>query len=185
MVGLKKKKKKKWLSHTQQSQPKVLNPRDIAENVEEDKGSDPPSPPPYPHPQRPTPFPCGPLPIAARQVWPKPDKSCSQYLRLFSLPDLICRIMYHFTRGYDQNHFFNSFRKTSVMIGSILFVLGSCERHSKFTEEMYIPLRPDTKGRPSVIDVSVNWLSNRNWQTEVLDSWKVTQLNSLRQRRVK
>ena len=35
--------------------------------------------------------------------------------------------------------------KISVMIGSLLCVFGSCERHSKLTEEMYIPLRPIPK----------------------------------------
>ena len=28
------------------------------------------------------------------------------------------------------------------MTGTLLYVLGSCERHSELAEEMYIPLRP-------------------------------------------
>ena len=38
-------------------------------------------------------------------------------------------------------------RKVSVMKGTVLesYVFGSCERHSKLTEEMLIPLRPIAK----------------------------------------
>ena len=32
--------------------------------------------------------------------------------------------------------------KFSVMIETLLYVLGSCERHPELTEEMHIPLRP-------------------------------------------
>ena len=41
-------------------------------------------------------------------------------------------------------------------------------------------------GRLFVVDVSMsmNWPRNRNWQTKVFDSWKVTQLNLLHQERV-
>ena len=35
--------------------------------------------------------------------------------------------------------------KFSVMIGTLPYVFGSCERLSKLTEEMYIPLRPIPK----------------------------------------
>ena len=37
------------------------------------------------------------------------------------------------------------------------------------------PFETDTTGRLFVVDVSVNWPSNRNCRTKVLDSWKVTQ----------
>ena len=37
------------------------------------------------------------------------------------------------------------------------------------------PFETDTKGRLFVVDVSINWPSNRNCQTKVLDSWNVTQ----------
>ena len=47
------------------------------------------------------------------------------------------------------------------------------------------PFETDTKGRLFVVDVSINWPSNRNWLTKVLDSWKVNQLNWLRQKWVK
>ena len=40
----------------------------------------------------------------------------------------------------------------------------------------------DTKGRRFVTDFSINRLHNRNWQTKVFDSWKVTQLNLLHQK---
>ena len=36
-----------------------------------------------------------------------------------------------------------------------------------------------------IVDVSIGWAPNRNWQTKVLDTWKVTQLTSLRQKSVK
>ena len=35
----------------------------------------------------------------------------------------------------------------------------------------------DTEGRLFVIDVSINWPSNRHWQTKVLDSWKAARRN--------
>ena len=43
----------------------------------------------------------------------------------------------------------------------------------------------DTKGRLLGVDVSINWPSKRNWQTQVLDSWKATRLDILRQNSVK
>ena len=36
-----------------------------------------------------------------------------------------------------------------------------------------------------VVDVPINWASDRNWQTKVLDTWRVTQLNVLHQESVK
>ena len=50
---------------------------------------------------------------------------------------------------------------------------------------MQIPLRPTPREDTSAFAVSINRPSNRNWQTKVLDSWKVTQLNLLRQKSVK
>ena len=35
-----------------------------------------------------------------------------------------------------------------------------------------------------VVDVSINWATNRNWLTKVLDTWEVTQLNLPRQENV-
>ena len=35
----------------------------------------------------------------------------------------------------------------------------------------------DTKRRLFVFDVSVNWPSNRHWQTTVLDWWRAAQMN--------
>ena len=34
------------------------------------------------------------------------------------------------------------------------------------------PYETDTKGRLFGLDVSINWPSNRHWQTKELDSWK-------------
>ena len=60
------------------------------------------------------------------------------------------------------------------MIETLLYVVGSHERHSEFTEEMYIPLRPIPR-EDFIVDVPIHWSSNRNWQTKELDPWKVTQ----------
>ena len=56
-------------------------------------------------------------------------------------------------------------------------ILNSKERHAH-------PFKTDTKGRFFVIGVSINWTTTRNSQTEVLDTWKATQLNFLRQQSV-
>ena len=47
------------------------------------------------------------------------------------------------------------------------------------------PFETDTKGRLLGVDVSINWPRKRHWLTKVLDSWKATQQNLLRQRYVK
>ena len=47
------------------------------------------------------------------------------------------------------------------------------------------PFETVTKGRLFVVDVSINWPSNRKWQTKVPDLWKSSQLNSLRHKSVK
>ena len=36
-----------------------------------------------------------------------------------------------------------------------------------------------------IVDISINWATNRNWQTNILDTWKVTQLNLPHQKSVK
>ena len=46
------------------------------------------------------------------------------------------------------------------------------------------PFETGTKGRLFVVGVSTNWPSKGNGQTKLLDSWKVTQLNLLRQKSV-
>ena len=46
------------------------------------------------------------------------------------------------------------------------------------------PFETYTKGRLFVVDVSINWPSDRNWQTKILDSWEAAQLNLLRQKSV-
>ena len=57
---------------------------------------------------------------------------------------------------------FNSFLtitgKFSVMRGTLLYVFGSCERHSELTEEMHIPLRPLPKeDTPSSMVLLLFW----------------------------
>ena len=36
-----------------------------------------------------------------------------------------------------------------------------------------------------ILIIIINWATNRNWQTQATDTWKVTQLNLLRQENVK
>ena len=74
--------------------------------------------------------------------------------------------------------------KFSVMKVTRLYVFGSCERHSKLTEEIHIPLRPTPKTL-FVVDASTNRLTNRNCQTRLLGTWKVKQLSLLRRESVK
>ena len=42
---------------------------------------------------------------------------------------------------------------------------------------MHIPFRRYQKKTLFVVDISITWATNRNWQAKVLDTWKVTQLN--------
>ena len=56
------------------------------------------------------------------------------------------------------------------MIGTVLYVFGSRERHSKLTEEMYTPLRPIPKEDLFAVDAAISWATNRHWQTKVLDT---------------
>ena len=56
----------------------------------------------------------------------------------------------------------------SVMIGTLLHVFGSRKRHSELTEEMHTPLRL----KLFVLDASISWGTNRNWQTKVLDPFE-------------
>ena len=49
---------------------------------------------------------------------------------------------------------------------------------------MEIPFETDTKGRLFVVEVSINWATNRNGQTKVFDTWKVTKPKFVRQKRV-
>ena len=58
-----------------------------------------------------------------------------------------------------------------------LRVIPNLQKRCKYFET-------DTTVRVFVVDVSINWPSNRNWQTKVLDSWKATQLYLLRQKSV-
>ena len=76
---------------------------------------------------------------------------------------------------------------------------GSCERHSQHTGEMYIPLVhvsvilnlqercTSLSGRYQwktlfVVAVSINWAIDRNWLTNLHDTWKVTRLNLFHQK---
>ena len=74
-------------------------------------------------------------------------------------------------------------RKISAMIGA-LYVFSACERHSKLTGHMHIPLRPITKEDSLRRDISINWSTDRNLQIKVHDVWRVTHLNLLRQESV-
>ena len=70
------------------------------------------------------------------------------------------------------------------MIGTLPYVFGALESHSKFTEEMHTTLRPMPKMTVFVVDVSIDWTVGRNWQTKVLASGKVPQLTLPRQKSV-
>ena len=74
-------------------------------------------------------------------------------------------------------------RKISLMTGTLLCVFGSRECQTYRKDENRF--ETDTKGRLYVVDISIDWPSDRNEQTKVLDSWKATQLNLLRQKSVK
>ena len=65
------------------------------------------------------------------------------------------------TRESILNSFLTGSEKFSVMTETLLYAPGSCERHSEFTEEMYIPLRPTPKE-----DTLHHWCFYKlgNWQ---------------------
>ena len=67
-------------------------------------------------------------------------------------------------RTVRVNPFLMRTGKFSVMIGALLYVFGSRERHSNLTEEMHIPLRPLPRKTVFVVDVSIRWAIDRNWQ---------------------
>ena len=78
--------------------------------------------------------------------------------------------------------------KFPVRIEALLYVFSSCERHSK-PAEMYILYKKYKKKYQReilcVVDVSINWAADRNWQTKLQDTWRITQMNLPRQERVK
>ena len=69
----------------------------------------------------------------------------------------------------------------SVMIGTLLYDLGSSERHSTFIKEMCMSLRPIPKEDALRRGLFYNKAANRNWQTKLLDRSEVTQLDIFRQ----
>ena len=71
------------------------------------------------------------------------------------------------------------------MIGTLLYVFGSCERHAKLTEEITSLWDWHQRTALFVVDCSINLATGRNFQTKALDKWKVTQLNISRQEGVK
>ena len=75
------------------------------------------------------------------------------------------------------NSFLTVTGKFSVMIGTLVYVFGSCEHHSKLQIRKIHPFKTD--------NVSINWATDRNRQTKQLDTWLVTQLTLLRQESVK
>ena len=46
-----------------------------------------------------------------------------------------------------------------------LYVFGLCEGHSEFYRRDVSPFEISAKGRLFVLEISINWPSNRNWQT--------------------
>ena len=66
--------------------------------------------------------------------------------------------------------------KIMDMLGSLLYIFGSSERHCKSSKETYIPLRPNQIDTLFVV-VCINWATNRNWQTKLRDRRKVTDRN--------
>ena len=50
----------------------------------------------------------------------------------------------------------------------------------KQKKKKYIPLKPIPKNTFFVADVSINWATDRMWQTKLLDTWTVNKINKLR-----
>ena len=91
-----------------------------------------------------------------------------------------CRLEFPSDEGEGErlirlNSFLTITGTFSVMIGN-LYVLGSCERHSKPTKEMCMFFGPTSKGDTLCCRLC-NWATNRNWETKLLDTGKTTQLN--------
>ena len=80
----------------------------------------------------------------------------------------------------EFNLFLAVTRKFSVLMGTLLYLVGSCERHSEPTKEIAHPFEADTDGRYSLV-VCINWATNRNWQTKMLDTRQITKLMLVRQ----
>ena len=55
------------------------------------------------------------------------------------------------------------------MIGTLLYVFGSCEHNSELRD--IHSFQTDTRRRLFVVDVSIDWSSNRNWHSKVLNTW--------------
>ena len=72
------------------------------------------------------------------------------------------------------NSFLTITRKFSVMTGTLLYVFGPREHHSELTEEITSLSGRYQRKTLFVVGVSINWVTKRNWQTKVLDTWKVT-----------
>ena len=70
------------------------------------------------------------------------------------------------------------------MTGTLLYVLGYV--NVTVNLQMMCTSLSDRHQRKTVfvVDVSINWATNGNGQTKVLDTWKVTQLNVPRQQSV-
>ena len=56
-----------------------------------------------------------------------------------------------------------------------------CTSFRTYTRDVN-PFQTNTMRRLFGLDVSINWPSNRYWQTKILYSWKATQPNLLRQK---
>ena len=68
-------------------------------------------------------------------------------------------------------HFQRLPEKFSVMIGTILYVFGKCQRHFKLMNRGVHPFQTRYQRKtPFFVDVSINWATGRNWQTKLLDT---------------
>ena len=78
------------------------------------------------------------------------------------------------------NSFLTETGQFSFMRENLLYIFGSCERHSKSTKEMYIPFETDTKVRHSLLSFvsteqltetgRINYLIQRKYSAEFTSS---------------
>ena len=97
------------------------------------------------------------------------------------MPDVIAALI-RFIAGTEKsiNSFLAVTRKTLVMIGTLLYVLGSCQRHSEPTKGMCIPLRLIPKEGTLWSFVQSGQLAETD-KTKLPATRKGTQLNLPRQ----
>ena len=77
-------------------------------------------------------------------------------------------------------------RKFSTMTRTLLYIFNSLDHHFKLKRKRWTsPLNRCQRKRLFFVDVSTNWETDRNWHTQLFDTWKVTQLNLHHQESVK